>query len=607
MCGIIGYIGKRDALPILLAGLKRLEYRGYDSAGLAVIADRGKIQSMKAVGRVRELEKKAGKLKIAASTGMAHTRWATHGHPNERNAHPHADCSEKVWVVHNGIIENHRELKRELARLGHKFRSDTDTEVISHLVEEYYAGDLADAVRKARRRLRGTYGIVVLHEDRPEQMVAAKLGSPLVVGIGKGEHIVSSDPSAVLVHTKKVVYLKDGEQALLTARRLDISNGGKIVKKEIEELDWEYAQADLGNYPDFMLKEISEQPATTSATLAGRLKNGSIKLGGLETIASSLDRIEKLYIVGCGTARLAGLIGEFLIEEFAGLDAETDYASEFKYRSMRFDKEKTAVLAISQSGETADTKAAIEKAKEEGLLTLGIVNVVGSSISRMTDAGIYTHCGPEIAVASTKAFTSQVAVLVLIAAHLGSRKPAFRKTIRPLTSELGTIPAKMKQALKSSSEIRKIAAKYKDNANFAFQGRKYNYPLAFEGALKLKEVSYIHAEGFPSGEMKHGPIAMIDSRFPSVFIAPCDSMFEKNLNNIEEVKARGGRVILITSSRGRKAAKLADDTIMIPETFEPLFPLLAAIPVQLLAYHMALAKNRDVDKPRNLAKSVTVE
>jgi glutamine---fructose-6-phosphate transaminase (isomerizing) len=609
MCGIIGYIGKRNALPILIEGLKKLEYRGYDSAGLAIFDERKKINVIKAVGKVKELEKKIGKASITGHLGIAHTRWATHGHPSERNAHPHADCAQKIWLAHNGIIENHTRLSDILKKKGHKFRSETDTEIVAHLIEENYDGNLVEAVSKTVKLIKGTYGLVVIHQDYPEEIVAVKLGSPLVVGLGVDENIVTSDASvALLSKSQKVIYLNDGEMARITAKEVKILNRhNKQIKKEVEELDWEYAETDKGDFPNFMLKEIFEQPATTQATLAGRLKQGQVKLGGLEDANKKIKDVEKIYITACGTARCAGLVGEYLFEEYLGLDVEVDYASEFKYRNLNLNQKNSAVLAISQSGETADTKAAIEKAKERGLLTLGIVNVVGSAISRLTDAGVYTHSGPEIAVASTKAFTSQLTVLALMNLYFGEIKKIKSKELRELAVELSKIPGKIKHALKINEQVKRISKEYHKYDNFAFMGRKYNYPVACEGAIKLKELSYVHAEGFPSGEMKHGPIAMIDKDFPSVFIAPTDSVYEKNLSNMEEIKARNGKVIAITTIGNKKLEKIADDVIYIPKTIEALYPLLTVIPLQLLAYHIAIFRGNDVDKPRNLAKSVTVE
>jgi len=608
MCGIIGYIGNKNAVSIMLDGLKHLEYRGYDSAGIAFRPEGcNGIKCVKAVGRIKELERRIGKNKLSGTAGIAHTRWATHGHPTEANAHPHSDCAGRIWLVHNGIIENHAKLRKSLKKRGHVFLSETDTEVIAHLLEENYSGNLTDAVMKVLVFLKGTYGLVIMHADHPDMLIAAKMGSPLVVGIGKDECFIASDPSALLSRTKKVVYLNDQEVAQVSRNDLKIFNKNKgLVDRKVEELYWEYGQAQKGDFPDFMLKEIHEQPETIRDTIAGRLKKGVVKLGGLEDVGEELVRIKKIAIVGCGTARYAGLIGEYLFEEYAGIPTEVDYASEFKYRESELEK-GSVVLAISQSGETADTKAAIEKAKKSKVLTLGIVNVAGSSIARETNAGIYTHSGPEIAVASTKTLTSQLSVLALMAVYLARvRKKGGRKTDR-LAVELENIPTKIKEALAQSKNIKAIARKYSRFENFAFLGRKYNYPIACEGAIKLKEISYIHAEAFPSGEMKHGPIAMIDRDFPSIFIAPSDSVYDKNLSNMEEIKARSGRVIAIATKGNRKIASVADDVIYVPETIEALYPILTVIPLQLFAYYAAILRGNDVDKPRNLAKSVTVE
>lgn len=608
MCGIIGYIGKHNALPILISGLKKLEYRGYDSSGVAVIRGKADVQVFKAVGRISELEKKIAKEKISGQAGIAHTRWATHGFPTEKNAHPHCDCAGGIWLAHNGIIENYRKLKSELIKKGHKFCSQTDTEVIAHLIEENYRGDLRAAVQQSLKFLKGAYGLAIIHKDHPDMIMAAKMGSPLVLGIGKNETIITSDPASVLSRTKKVIYLNDGEIAEVRASGVKIMNkNNELVKKEIEELDWDFSQAEKGDFPDFMLKEIFEQPETTRQTMAGRLKGNQVKLGGIEDLRNKLKQIEKIFIVGCGTARLAGLVGEYLLEEFGGIEVEVDYASEFRYREMALDKKRTAVLAISQSGETADTIAALEKAKKQGVLTLGIVNIVGSTIARMADAGVYTHSGPEIAVASTKALTSQIAVLALLAIYIGKLKGISPAKLNLLAAELRKLPHKLEETLKASEEIKKIAKKYSACRDFAFLGRKYNQPIAFEGALKLKEISYVHAEGFPAGELKHGPIAMIDENFPCVFIAPRDSVYEKNISNMEEVKARKGKIIAVATKGDAKIKKVADDVIYIPKTVEALSPVLAVVALQLFAYHFAVINGRDVDKPRNLAKSVTVE
>ncbi len=609
MCGIVGYLGKNNALPILLDGLKRLEYRGYDSSGVAVKTVDG-IFSAKAVGKIAELEKKINTgAAPACGQGIAHTRWATHGVPSEDNAHPHTDCSGKIWLAHNGIVENYQELKEYLISKGHKFASATDTEVIAHLVEDFYEGSLLEALKKTLKLLRGTYGLVIFHRDEPGKIIAAKLGSPLVIGLGGDETIIASDISAILRYTKQVIYLDDGDIAEINGSGLKIFNNDDVeVNKKVDQIEWDLGQAEKQGYDHFMLKEIFEQPETIINSMRGRAlaEEGKAKLGGFDNILDRVREIEKIVIVGCGTARLAGLVGEYMLEEYAGIPVEVEYASEFRYRQPVIN-EKTAVLAISQSGETADTLAAIKEAKEKGALTLGLVNVVGSSIARETDAGVYNHIGPEIAVASTKAFVSQLTILSLLTVLFGRQRKMSLVTGKRIIDELLMLPDKVREILKQSREIKAIAEKYLSARDFAFLGRKYNSPLAFEGAMKLKETSYIHAEGFASGEMKHGPIAMIDENFPAVFIVPRDSVYEKNLSNIQEIKSRRGQVIAIATAGDEKIRDLVDDVIYIPKTLEMLTPILAAVPLQIFAYHMAILKGKDVDKPRNLAKSVTVE
>lgn len=646
MCGIVGYIGKNEALPILIDGLKRLEYRGYDSSGVALM-DRGGVFSVKAVGKIVELEKKINKRGLTpfkedeplsrGNIGIAHTRWATHGAPSEANAHPHTDCDGKIWLVHNGIIENYQQLKNELEKKGHKFISETDTEVVAHLLEDLYNGNITETLQKALKLVRGAYGLVLFHKDEPNKILAAKNGSPLVIGLGERETIIASDVSAILRYTKQVIYLDDGEIAEINptpfghstfningvksaigavAKRRGVNgNGLKIfdgndteIDKKASKIEWDLSQAEKAGFPHFMLKEIFEQPEAVANSMRGRFiaEEGKAKLGGLENVTDRLREVVRLVIIACGTARHAGLIGEYMLEEYAGIPTEIDYASEFRYRKPLIDK-KTAVIAISQSGETADTLAAIKEAKEKNVLTLGIVNIVGSSIARLVDAGVYNHIGPEIAVASSKAFTSELTILALLSVFLGRQREMSLVTGKRIIRELDGLPEKIKKILKASDQIKKIAEKYIEAKNFAFLGRKYNYPLAVEGALKLKELSYIHAEGFASGEMKHGPIAMIDEGFPSFFIAPQDSVYEKNLSNMAEIKARSGKIIALATAGDEKIKELADDVIYIPKTLEMLTPILAAIPLQLFAYHVAVLKGLDVDKPRNLAKSVTVE
>jgi glutamine---fructose-6-phosphate transaminase (isomerizing) len=611
MCGIVGYVGKNNALTVLVDGLRRLEYRGYDSAGIALLTG-SKVLAIKSVGRISELEKRLNGIEpalLVGGLGIAHTRWATHGGPSEANAHPHTDCTGKIWLVHNGIIENYKELKSKLVTSGHKFKSETDTEIIVHLIEDLYQGNLTETLVKALPMLKGTYGLVLYHADEPDKILAARLGSPLVVGLAEDQTIIASDISAIVSHTRQIVYLDDGEIAEINGQGFRIINlKNQEVNKKIDKIDWDIAACEKKGYDHFMLKEIFEQPETIIDSLRGRtiLAEGKVKLGGLEPLLNELRQINKIIIVACGTARHAGLVGEYMLEEYAGIPTEVDYASEFRYRQPVVDK-RTAVIAISQSGETADTLAAVREAKEKGAHVLGIVNAVGSTIARETAAGVYNHIGPEISVASTKAFTSQVTILALLTILLGRQRKMSLVTGQRIVKELLALPEKIKEILKSNEQIKSIAKKYYQVKHLAYSGRKYNQPVAFEGALKLKEISYIHAEGFASGELKHGPIALIDENFPSLFIAPKDSVYEKNLSNMQEIKSRGGKIIAITTSGNEAIKELADEVIYIPKTLEMLTPILSVIPLQLFAYYMAVLNNRDVDKPRNLAKSVTVE
>ena len=613
MCGIVGYIGKNSALPILLDGLKRLEYRGYDSAGVAVKTADG-VFSVKAVGKIVELEKKIGITPLVpplegGQLGIAHTRWATHGQPTEDNAHPHTDCQKKIWLAHNGIIENYQELKSKLEAKGHKFISQTDTEALAHLLEDLYDGNLTSTLIKALKIIKGAYGLVLYHADEPDKLLAARCGSPLVIGLADDETIIASDVSAIIRYTKQVIYLDDNEVAEINGGGLKIYNlKNEEVAKRTDVIDWNVAESEKGGFPHFMLKEIFEQPASITNSLRGRivLEEGKAKLGGLEEVERRLREINKIVIVACGTAKHAGLVGEYMFEEYAGVPTEVDYASEFRYRKPVLDN-KTLVIAISQSGETADTLAAVREVKEKGALTLGIVNVVGSTIARETDAGVYNHIGPEISVASTKAFTSQAAILALMAVMLGRQRQLSLVMGQRIVRELAELPDKITEILKSSEAIKTIAEKYYQFKHFAYLGRKYNQPVALEGALKLKEISYIHAEGFPSGEMKHGAIALIDENFPALVIIPADSVYEKNYSNLQEIKARGGQIIAVATPGDERIKQAADEVIYIPKTLEMLTPILASIPLQLFAYHMAVLNGRDVDKPRNLAKSVTVE
>ena len=613
MCGIVGYIGKNNALPILLDGLKRLEYRGYDSAGVAIKTAAG-VFSVKAAGKLAELEKKIGITPLnpplsGGQLGIAHTRWATHGQPTEDNAHPHTDCQKKIWLAHNGIIENYQELKSKLEAKGHKFISQTDTEALAHLLEDLYDGNLTSTLIKALKIIKGAYGLVLYHADEPDKLLAARCGSPLVIGLADDETIIASDVSAIIRYTKQVIYLDDNEVAEINGGGLKIYNlKNEEVAKRTDVIDWNVAESEKGGFPHFMLKEIFEQPASITNSLRGRivLEEGKAKLGGLEEVERRLREINKIVIVACGTAKHAGLVGEYMFEEYAGVPTEVDYASEFRYRKPVLDN-KTLVIAISQSGETADTLAAVREAKEKGALTLGIVNVVGSTIARETDAGVYNHIGPEISVASTKAFTSQAAILALMAVMLGRQRQLSLVMGQRIVRELAELPDKITEILKSSEAIKTIAEKYYQFKHFAYLGRKYNQPVALEGALKLKEISYIHAEGFPSGEMKHGAIALIDENFPALVIIPADSVYEKNYSNLQEIKARGGQIIAVATPGDERIKQAADEVIYIPKTLEMLTPILASIPLQLFAYHMAVLNGRDVDKPRNLAKSVTVE
>ncbi|MFA6382829.1 MAG: glutamine--fructose-6-phosphate transaminase (isomerizing) [Parcubacteria group bacterium] len=609
MCGIVGYIGKQKAAPILVDGLKRLEYRGYDSSGIAVLDDQRHVFLAKAMGKIAELEKKIGGEKIDGNIGIAHTRWATHGAPSEINAHPHCDCKGKIWLVHNGIIENYQQIKKRLLEKKHIFKSETDTEVLAHLIEEMYDGNLTEAVEKSLKIVKGTYGIVVFHSDEPGKIIAAKKGSPLIIGLGENETIIASDVSAILRYTKQVIYLDDGEMAEISKEGMKIFDADNAeINKDINEVEWNLDQAEKGGYPHFLIKEIFEQPETIANSVRGRLiyEDGNARLGGISLVADKIRNIDRIIIVACGTARCAALVGEYMLEEYAGIPTEVDYAHEFRYRKQVLDN-KTAVIVMSQSGETADTLAAVKESKEKGILTLGIVNAVGSSIARGTDAGVYNHVGPEISVASTKAFTSQIAILSLLTLFMGRQRDMSLVTGQRIVKEILELPDKIKKILETSDQIKNIAEKYSKYTSFAYLGRKYNHPMAFEGAIKLKELSYIHAEGFAAGEMKHGPIAMIDENFPSFYFAPQDSVYEKNISNMQEIKARGGKIIVVATEGDEKIREVADDVIYIPKTLEMLTPILSAVPAQLFAYHMAVLKGLDVDKPRNLAKSVTVE
>ena len=605
-------------------GIKSLEYRGYDSAGMATLGVESgalKVESIKSVGKVASLENKLKFQDLSGNLGIVHSRWATHGGVTEANAHPHTDCEKNIWLVHNGIIENYRELKKELLEKGHQFQSETDTEVLAHLIEAESAmpagrqgklkveSNLEIAVRQALKKVKGTYGLAIIDQREPERLVAVRNFSPLLLGIGEEEYLVASDASAVLRRTRKIIYLNDGEMAVLTPKRHQITNlDNQSVEREPEEVEWTLESAQKSGYPHFMLKEIMEQPEAIENSIRGRLlpEEGMAKLGGLEEVKKDLRNIGRLHIAACGTAYFAGRVGEYALEEYAGLPVEVDLASEFRYRKPIFG-ENNALLAISQSGETADTLAALREAKEKGVLTLGIVNTVGSTIARDTDAGVYQHIGPEIGVASTKAFTSQVVILNLLTLFLGRSRNLSLVMGQRIAKELLKLPELVRKILKNEAMIKTIAEKYQPYDNFFYLGRKYNYPTAMEGALKLKEISYVHSEGYAAGEMKHGPIALIDEYFPSVVIALSDSVYDKIISNIQEIKARGGPVIAVATEGNREIQDLADDVIYIPKTLEMLTPILAVVPLQIFAYYFAVLRGCDVDKPRNLAKSVTVE
>lgn len=616
MCGIVAYIGQKEDVPkILLEGLKRLEYRGYDSAGLALVdGDKTYVAKVKREGKNSVIGDLAQKVSCSCghgTVGIAHTRWATHGVPNEINAHPHTDCAGEIFVVHNGIVENYLSLKKNLEKQGHVFRSETDTEILAHLIEEYFEDDLEKAVRSALREVEGTYGLAVISKKDPAKIVVARKGSPLGIGMGENEFIIASDAAPIISHTKQVIYLDDGEMAVLDQKSYQISSiqtNGRI-RKEATEIEWDLKEAEKGGYPHFMLKEVFEQPNSIRDSMRGRLisEEGLAMLGGIRDYEDILRKKKNIKIVACGTALYSGMVGEYMLEEQGGIETETEYASEFRYRSPVLDPKHSLVLCISQSGETADTLAAVREAKRKGVLALGIVNTVGSTIARETDAGIYNHAGPEIGVASTKAFTSQLTVLALLSLFLGRQRQLTESRGRQIAEALQKIPRQVKETLRQNDHIKKVARKYASAKNFLFLGRKYNFPIALEGALKLKEISYIHAEGYGAGEMKHGPLALIDENFPTLAIVPNDSVRDKMLSNIKEIQARRGKVIVIATSGDQEIAGLVDDVIYIPETIEMLSPILTVIPLQLFAYHVAVALGRDVDKPRNLAKSVTVE
>jgi len=608
MCGIVGYVGDRVATPMLIEGLKRLEYRGYDSAGVAIMNGKG-VETRRAAGKIARLESAIAANPPQGTLGIAHTRWATHGPPNETNAHPHLSQNGKIAVVHNGIIENATTLKAGLEARGYVFKSDTDTEVLAHLIETAYAGNLEAAVIEALSQVDGTYGLAVISSDEKDKVVAARKGSPLLIGIGEGENFIASDASAILSHTRHVVYLDDGDIAVVTKdgyKVLDLES--TVHEKPVTRIDWDLAQIERGGYPHFMLKEIFEQPTTVENTMRGRLilEEGFSKLGGLNISKDDLLAIDNIIITACGTSWHSALIGEMMIEELCRIPVEVEYASEFRYRNPIVTP-RTLCIVISQSGETADTLAAMREAKRRGARTLGLVNVVGSTIAREDDGGIYLHAGPEIGVASTKAFTSQVVALALFTLKLARLRDLSVARGREIAQALADLPAQIQSILDRAEEIEALAEEFKRASNFLYLGRGYNFPAALEGALKLKEISYIHAEGYPAAEMKHGPIALIDEMMPVVCIAPHDSVFDKITSNIQEVKARKGKVIAITTRDEPSLAGKLDYEFRIPETVDLLTPILASVPLQLLAYYIAVKRGCNVDQPRNLAKSVTVE
>jgi glucosamine--fructose-6-phosphate aminotransferase (isomerizing) len=610
LCGIIGYVGSKDVLPLLLEGLKRLEYRGYDSAGVALQSN-GTVAVEKVAGKISALEDRLAEVDLKGTSGIGHTRWATHGVPNQTNAHPHVDCASKVALVHNGIIENCNVLRDMLKKEGHSFRTDTDTEVLAHLIERFCerGKPLEEAVRGALRMVKGTYGLAIISADEPDKIVAARHGSPLVIGVGDNEYFVASDVPAIMSHTRDVVYLDDGEVAVLTLDGFStVTSDDQEVIKEVERITWDLEMAEKGGFPHFMLKEIFEQPQSIMNAMAGRIvpETGQAHLGGVTLTDDEIRNISRIVITACGTSWHAGLIGEYMLEEYTRIPVEVEYASEFRYRDPLVDP-SSVVVVISQSGETADTLAAMREAQQKGSKAVGICNVVGSTIARESDCGTYVHAGPEIGVASTKAFTSQVIVEMLLTLHLAETRLGRFEAGREIVRALQKLPEQVQGIVERSEEIKKIALEYASSNNFLYLGRGSNFPVALEGALKLKEISYIHAEGYPAAEMKHGPIALIDDKMPVVVIAVKDSAYDKIMGNIEEVRARGGRILAIASEGDGEIAKKVDRVIYVPVTLPALSPILSVIPLQLLAYHIAVSRGCNVDQPRNLAKSVTVE
>jgi len=611
MCGIIGYIGSKNALPMLIEGLKRLEYRGYDSAGVAILRD-GKLLVQKKVGKVAELEKNASIKEYSGTIGIGHTRWATHGEPSDVNSHPHISNDGTIAIIHNGIIENYQVIKTKLEKLGYKFKSATDTEALVHLIEEMKksSGDLETAVRLALRQVEGTYGIAVISSQEPDKIIVARKGSPLIIGVGENEHFVASDAAAIIPYTRQVVYLEDGEIAVLTSQNFETRTIDNIEKiKQIHEVTFDIEEIEKGGFDHFMLKEIMEQPETIRNSMRGRvlLNEGNAKLSGLNDVMLLLENAQRIIITACGTSWHAGLVGEYMLEQYAKVPVEVEYASEFRYRNPII-KPTDVLFLISQSGETADTLAALREARKKGATVLGICNVVGSTIARESQSGVYIHAGPEIGVASTKAFTSQLVVLSLITLLIARQRRTISDEIAmSMCKELLDLPNKIQQILKETSHIESIAEEFKNSNNFLYLGRGLNFPVALEGALKLKEISYIHAEGYPAAEMKHGPIALIDENMPVVVIAPKDGTYDKIISNMQEVKARKGKVIAIANEVDPQIKSLADHIIVVPQTIDMLSPIINVIPLQLLAYFIAVKRGCNVDQPRNLAKSVTVE
>ncbi len=608
MCGIFGYIGKENALPFLIDGLRKESYRGYDSSGV-VVFDKEKFQCLKSVGKLENLEQELQGKTISGNIGLGHNRWATHGNVTKDNAHPHTDCQQNIFVVHNGIIENFQILKEKLEAKGHKFISQTDTEVLPHLIEHFFKGNLEEAVRQTLALVKGAYGIAVVSKKDPQKIVAARFSAPLVISINNIGGFVASDPAAILSHCNKMIFLDDGEIAVVkpdSSVVTDLKNN--LKEKPITEIEWTLKEAEKGGYPHFMLKEIMEHPESIENALRGRLliEEGKAKLGGLEGVKDKLREVNRVQIIACGGSSYAALAGEYMIEEYAGIPTEVEIGSEFRYRKPVFDK-NTLSIFISQSGETADTLAALKEVKEKGGLSVGVVNVVGSTLAREVGYGVYTHSGPEIAVASTKTFTAQLTALALITLFLGRQRQLSLVMGQRIAKELKNIPQLVKKILEKKSDIEALTKKYQQSPSFCVIGRKYNYPIALEGALKLKEVAYIHGEGIEAGELKHGYLSLIGEDFPTIAIIPSDSVYEKMFSNIQEIKARGGKVIAIATEGNAGIKKAADDVVYIPKTLEMLTPILATIPLHLFAYYVAVLRGCDIDKPRNLAKSVTVE